>query len=117
VTELASKADIILNAADADDLGLLKAILVGCQQKFTTTSVKSIYIHTSGTAVFMDDAEGVFNPATPVYDVSHSPCRTCISEIVFLQDRNSEAIKSILPTAPHRNVEQRLVSHFVAIRH
>lgn len=69
VTELASKADIVLNAADADDTTLTKAALQGCKQQFDNTSVKSVYIHTSGLAVLGDKSEGVFDPAAPIYDV------------------------------------------------
>ena len=70
VTELASEADIVLNAADADDVGLANGILAGCKQRFDATSTKSIYIHTSGLAVLGDKSQGVFDPAAPVYDVS-----------------------------------------------
>jgi hypothetical protein len=70
IIELASKADIVLNAADADDATLAEAILQGCKLKFESTSVKSVYIHTSGIAVLADRSEGVFDQASPVYDVS-----------------------------------------------
>lgn len=69
VTELASKADIILNAADADNAALANSALQGCKQRFNATAVKSIYIHTSGLAVLGDKSEGIFDPVAPVHDV------------------------------------------------
>lgn len=70
IIELASKADIVLNAADADDATLAGAILQGCKLKFDSTSVRSVYIHTSGLAVLGDRSEGVFDQASPIYDAS-----------------------------------------------
>jgi len=72
VIKHASQADIVLNAADADDAHLASAILQGCKLKFEATSIKSVYIHTSGLAVLGDGSEGVFDPSCPVYDVGLS---------------------------------------------
>lgn len=69
ITELASKADIVLNAADADAEPMVKAILKGCKRHLEETGTKSLFVHTSGTAILGDGAEGRFNPLTPVYDV------------------------------------------------
>lgn len=74
IADLASQADIVLNAADADDAGLLAAILDGCKKKFTNTGSKVVYIHTSGTAIFKDNAAGDFDPLTPIYNVRALSC-------------------------------------------
>lgn len=68
ITEEASKADVILNAADADDLELTKAVLAGAKQ--TTTGKRPILIHTSGTGVASAEPTGSFNPGQKVYNVS-----------------------------------------------
>ncbi|KIM28749.1 hypothetical protein M408DRAFT_23411 [Serendipita vermifera MAFF 305830] len=92
VSELSSHADIVFNAADADDLNLSNAILEGCKKRFAATAVKPIYLHTSGTAIFMDGAKGIFNSSAHVFD-----------------DRKTAEIRDISPTAWHRNVEQSVV--------
>lgn len=63
IEDLASQADIIVNAADADDLPLTKAILQGLKTRHTTVGYKPILIHTSGTGVISDQAEGEFLPS------------------------------------------------------
>jgi hypothetical protein len=73
ITELASKADIVLNAADADSEAIIEAILEGCKRHLEDTKSKSVFIHTSGTAILGDGGEGTFNPLTPVYDVRPEP--------------------------------------------
>jgi hypothetical protein len=69
VAEEASKADIILNAADADDLELTKAILAG--SKRTTIAVRRtpILIHTSGTGLVVGEPTGKRDPNAKVYNV------------------------------------------------
>lgn len=69
VKQLASKSDIVLNAADADDEALTDAVLAGCKLHFENTGAKTLLIHTSGTAVLADEAEGVFSATATVYDV------------------------------------------------
>ncbi|KIM29664.1 hypothetical protein M408DRAFT_67513 [Serendipita vermifera MAFF 305830] len=87
ITELASKADIILNAADADDLELTKAVLAGARR--TTIGKIPILIHTSGTGV-ATTAQSL-GKKDPNYRV--------------LDDSNVEDIKSIPPDAPHRQID------------
>ncbi|KAG8806973.1 hypothetical protein FRC17_004700 [Serendipita sp. 399] len=86
ISEQASKADIVLNAADADDLALTKAILAGLKR--TTIGKTPILIHTSGTGVVADEPTGNFNVNCKVYN-----------------DNEVEDIRSIPPTAFHRNVD------------
>jgi uncharacterized protein YbjT (DUF2867 family) len=73
ITDLAAKADLVVNAADADDLDMVNAILKGCKQSFDQyDGKKTLFIHTSGTMLLQDHANGSFEPSAPVYDVSIS---------------------------------------------
>jgi hypothetical protein len=60
LTELASKADIIVNCANADDLGATQALLEGAKKRKAETTHRVLYIHTSGTGVLGDDAKGMY---------------------------------------------------------
>jgi len=86
VSEQASKASIIVNCADADDLELTKAIISGA--KNTTQKQTPILIHTSGTGLVVGESTGKFDPEAKVYN-----------------DNNVDDILSIPPTAPHRKVD------------
>jgi hypothetical protein len=63
IQSLAAQADIVVNAADADDLPLTKAILAGLKARSKSVSFKPILIHTSGSGVISDQAEGEFLPS------------------------------------------------------
>lgn len=69
IEEQASKADIVLNTADADDLELTKAILRGIKRT-TAGGKRPILIHTSGTGVASKKPTGIFDPNQKVYNVS-----------------------------------------------
>lgn len=58
----ASAADVVLNAADSDDLPLTKAILAGLKTRSQGGKLPPvpILIHTSGTGVICDSAKGSF---------------------------------------------------------
>jgi len=86
IAEEASKADIILNAADADDLELTKAVLAGAKK--TTIGKTPILIHTSGTGVVMGEPTGKCDPNAKVYN-----------------DNNVDDIRSIPESAPHRKTD------------
>ncbi|VDB86894.1 unnamed protein product [Peniophora sp. CBMAI 1063] len=90
IQRAAAAADIVLHCAHADHVGAAKAVLAGNKERFQTTGVAPIYIHTSGTGAFIDGAVGTrFDPESlPLYDDS---------------DR---AVMDALPdTAFHRNVD------------
>jgi nucleoside-diphosphate-sugar epimerase len=90
ITQEASKADIVLNAADADDLPLTRAVLKGIKQRYEKDpSKKPILIHTSGTGVVADLAPGELLPE---------------SEKIW-NDNSEEDIRSIGEKQPHRNVD------------
>ncbi|TDL19371.1 NAD-binding protein [Rickenella mellea] len=54
IEEQASKADIVLNAAQPDDLQLANAILKGLKKRKKSGQGVPSYIHTSGTMIFLD---------------------------------------------------------------
>lgn len=62
----ASAADIVLNAADSDDLPLTKAIIAGLKTHLQGGK-QSILIHTSGTGVVSDNARGSFTDEAKKY--------------------------------------------------
>lgn len=64
-----TSADVIIDAADADDLELAQAIIKGLKEHQRKWP---IWIHTSGTGVLMDKPTGVFQPdtASKIWDVS-----------------------------------------------
>jgi len=79
-------ADIVVNAADADDLELTNTILDALKN---STKKLPILIHTSGTGVVADLPNGEFQEtAKKIWD-----------------DSNPEDIKAIRPEQPHRNVD------------
>jgi hypothetical protein len=71
ITELAAQADIVLNAADADDLPLTKAVLNGLQKRSASSGLKPILVHTSGTGVAADRAQGEYSEEKPLYNASN----------------------------------------------
>ncbi|KAJ3037417.1 hypothetical protein HDV00_001724 [Rhizophlyctis rosea] len=89
LTQLASDSDVVFNAADADQLPATEAIIKGLESRTTPTNTgkKPILIHTSGTGVLLDGANGNFT-----------------SEKVYY-DKTMEDIDALPPTALHRNVD------------
>ncbi|KAI0742033.1 NAD(P)-binding protein [Daedaleopsis nitida] len=87
VQALAEKADVVFHIGDADDVSLIKAILAGMKAKHAKTGVQPILIHTSGTAILIDDARGEY-AAEKVYS-----------------DLDAADIRGIPETALHRNVD------------
>ncbi|GJJ06537.1 hypothetical protein Clacol_000729 [Clathrus columnatus] len=64
IVNLTSLADVVINCADADDLPLTRAIVDGVKIRSKINASESkgkpILIHTSGTGVISDQAEGEF---------------------------------------------------------
>ncbi|KAJ7255830.1 NAD(P)-binding protein [Mycena haematopus] len=93
VERLASEADVVVAAADADDLGAAKATLAGLKKRHAASGVVPIFIHTapafckSGTGVIVEDAKGL-SPGSTIYD-----------------DSDADQIASLHPTRPHREVD------------
>ncbi|KAL7278982.1 hypothetical protein ACG7TL_006814 [Trametes sanguinea] len=84
---LAENAHVVFHCADADDLPAAKAILSGLRKRHAKLGDLPILIHTSGTGELTDDARGMYATDT------------------IYSDLNVEQIKSIPPTAFHRNVD------------
>ncbi|KAJ7158829.1 hypothetical protein C8R46DRAFT_1110467 [Mycena filopes] len=88
---LASDADVVFACADADDLPAAKAILGGMRDRHSDTRVAPVLIHTSGTGVLSDHADGMHSSPT-VYS-----------------DLNIAQLETLSPDQPHRNVDLALV--------
>ncbi|KAH9945012.1 uncharacterized protein BXZ73DRAFT_95999 [Epithele typhae] len=96
IAAVSEAANVIINTADCDDLPSAEAILSGMKARHDKTGEVPILIHTSGTAMLINDAKGVYLAET-VYD-----------------DMNLEQIKSIPPSALHRHVDIPIVEADVA---
>ncbi|EJD45662.1 NAD(P)-binding protein [Auricularia subglabra TFB-10046 SS5] len=94
IRDATSKADVVFNIADCDDVGLTEAILEGTKLRFQATGKRPVLIHTSGTGVIMDWSHGVLDP-----QVAAAP----------IDDGVEEDIKTrIKPENIHRPVDSRI---------
>ncbi|TFK72947.1 NAD-binding protein [Pluteus cervinus] len=87
VEELASQSEYAITTADVDDLPAAEATLKGLKKRYEATGKVPYYIHTSGTGVLADNAEGEY-AGDVVYD-----------------DSNADQIASLAPTQVHRPVD------------
>ncbi|KAF8940914.1 hypothetical protein EDD21DRAFT_370063 [Dissophora ornata] len=94
LTEEASNADIVLDFANADHLGSIKAILKGLLHRPRPEGGRKrpILIHTSGTGVLLDQAYGAFSSETIYYD------------------NDTAQLNALGPQQPHRNVDLEVMS-------
>ncbi|TFK56012.1 NAD(P)-binding protein [Heliocybe sulcata] len=83
----AAEADIVITAADCDDVSAATAILRGQKKKFLETGKAPILIHTSGTGVLVDNAKGMY-----------------ASDVVY-SDTDISLIETLKPSQPHRPVD------------
>lgn len=81
-----SQNDIIFHTATADDLPSVQGVLAGVEQK-ASRNEPIIYIHTSGTSLLDDGAEGSFK-----------------SDKIYHDNVQAE-IDSLRPSAPHREID------------
>lgn len=86
IAEQVAKHDIVLHTATADDLPSVEAVLDGIKQR-ASKGLQTIYIHTSGTSLLNDNAEGGFK-----------------SDKIYHDDKQEE-IDSLGNDAPHRDVD------------
>ncbi|QRV79625.1 NAD(P)H-binding family protein [Ceratobasidium sp. AG-Ba] len=85
IEEASREADIVYNAADADDMSLNNAVLRGLKSK----KDRGVLIQTSGTGLLSDNYNGELTPeGSKVWNVSRF-----------------DDIKGIPPTQPHRDVD------------
>ncbi|CDO78099.1 hypothetical protein BN946_scf184634.g5 [Trametes cinnabarina] len=89
IESLASQADIVLVEwqADADHIESTKAVLAGLKDRYQKTGKPPVLIHTSGTGVLADDAEGM-------HDTD-----------VMYNDNDVEQLAKIPPEQPHREID------------
>ncbi|KAI0073995.1 NAD(P)-binding protein [Panus rudis PR-1116 ss-1] len=87
IEEVASKAHIVINTANADHLKAAQAILRGLKKRHETTGDVPILIHTSGTGTFTDNAKGLYASDT-IWD-----------------DANPAQIETLPDNAVHRHVD------------
>ncbi|KAI0041066.1 NAD(P)-binding protein [Auriscalpium vulgare] len=81
--------DIVVNTADSDDVPFVEAILRGSRRRADEGKAKSVFIHTSGVAVFLDDGkDGRFDPGAKVWN-----------------DNDEDDIKAITPDRLHGQVD------------
>ncbi|KAF8066913.1 hypothetical protein FPV67DRAFT_1215028 [Lyophyllum atratum] len=92
VEKLASEADVVISAADADHLEAARATLRGLQNRYKATGNVPILIHTSGTGVLADKAAGAYSYDT-VYD-----------------DSDPDQIETLSPQQMHRDVDLEIVA-------
>ncbi|KAJ8585975.1 NAD(P)-binding protein [Rhizopogon salebrosus TDB-379] len=92
LTSLASEADVVVTAADVDDVNAAKAILRGLKKQHEKTGKVPILIHTSGTGILMDQADGNF-----------------IADEIY-SDLDIPKIESLPKTQPHREVDLAVVA-------
>jgi len=89
IAALASKADIVINTADCEDLPVAEAILKGLKKYKEETGKVPTFIHTSGDGVFFDDTtDGTYKPNGHFYN-----------------DLNEDDIKAITTEVPHGHVD------------
>ncbi|KAG9121677.1 hypothetical protein FRC07_002280 [Ceratobasidium sp. 392] len=81
-----TKADLVLNIGDSDDLALTKSIIHGLSKR----EKKGILLHTSGSAVIVD---------------GNMSGKLSAQNDKIWDDTNVEEIRSIPPAAPHRVVD------------
>lgn len=90
ITKLTSEHDIIFHTATADHLPSAVAILDGIKQQ-ASKGLDTIYIHTSGTSVLDDSAEGGEK-----------------SEKIY-HDNKRDEVDSVPDNAPHREIDLAIV--------
>ncbi|KAF9078699.1 NAD-binding protein [Rhodocollybia butyracea] len=90
--ELASQVDVVLATADCDDINAAQSALRGLKKRYEATGKAPIFIETSGTGVYADMVNGA-HANSEVFD-----------------DANADQIETLSPTAPHRPVDEVIVS-------
>ncbi|ORX40829.1 hypothetical protein BD324DRAFT_612232 [Kockovaella imperatae] len=58
--DLSAEHPVVISAADADDVGMIKAVLKGMKKRHENTGKVGVLIHVSGTGTIIDDARGEY---------------------------------------------------------
>ncbi|KAI9697468.1 MAG: hypothetical protein M1820_007803 [Bogoriella megaspora] len=90
IQEQSAKHSIVIHTATADHLPSVEAVLDGIKQR-AKNGEKTIFIHTSGTSVLNDNANGEFK-----------------SDKIFY-DNKPEEIDALSDNAPHRQIDLAIV--------
>ncbi|KAJ6595529.1 hypothetical protein DFH09DRAFT_905865 [Mycena vulgaris] len=93
ITDWSARVDLVINAADSDNVPLTEAILVGIKRRWEETSQRGILLHISGVSVFLDEqTDGVFNTAGKIW-----------------KDTSEEDMKAIRQSALHAPVNLKIM--------
>ncbi|KAI0701874.1 NAD-P-binding protein [Cerioporus squamosus] len=87
LTQLAEKAHIVVQVANADDDSMMTAILAGLRKRHEKTGDVPVLVHTSGAGSWADDARGEY-----------------LSERI-VSDLDIKAINDVPTNAAHRSVD------------
>ncbi|THU82132.1 NAD-binding protein [Dendrothele bispora CBS 962.96] len=87
-----SEVDVVIASANSESLVAAQLTLKGMKKRFEETGKPPIFIHTSGTGLYIEFAGGMHSNAV-VYD-----------------DANPDQIETIAPTQPHRNVDLEILA-------
>jgi len=78
ITETAENSDVVVNAATSDEVDWLRPVFEGIRRRKEKNGVETVFIHTSGTGMFHDDARGMYAAGKvsqryprPCFGVSH----------------------------------------------
>ncbi|KAF8193803.1 hypothetical protein BJ912DRAFT_1057475 [Pholiota molesta] len=89
---LAADSDVVFSMADSDNLEAALATLKGLKKRHDATGKTPSLIHTSGTGVLTDNADGEY-----------------LSDVIY-DDANPDQIETLPDTALHRNVDLAIVA-------
>ncbi|OSC98263.1 NAD-P-binding protein [Trametes coccinea BRFM310] len=89
---LAGDADVVFSCADADDLAAVQAFIQGMKGHKERTGKRPLFIHTSGTGVLTDHANGRY-----------------ASDKIY-HDSRLEEMESLPDTQLHRNVDLAIIA-------
>ncbi|THH01273.1 hypothetical protein EW145_g6946 [Phellinidium pouzarii] len=86
IAEHCAHADIVVNAADSDDIQLTNAVLRGLKRRKEEGRGIAVLIHTSGDAIFNDNGkEGKHNPNMKVWTDSEEDIRSLTPSMIHGQ--------------------------------
>ncbi|KAH7097024.1 hypothetical protein BKA62DRAFT_624379 [Auriculariales sp. MPI-PUGE-AT-0066] len=83
--------DVVVNAADANDVVLVDAIITGLKARKERTGKRAVFLHTAGVLVVADAAQGEWDP-----------------DFLYISDMDEAALRAIPPTAINREIELRV---------
>ncbi|KAE9407773.1 NAD(P)-binding protein [Gymnopus androsaceus JB14] len=93
MTQAASEVDVVIAMADCFDLDAATGTLQGLKKRFEETGKQPIFINTSGTGVFCNDAAAGMYPTETIWD-----------------DANPDQIETLKPIHPHRAIDLKIIA-------